>query len=122
MKDLIEAYLNAYNRKDVAGMLAVVHDDIRFENVSNSGTSMTLTGKQALEQQAEQFLAVFSERNQAITSLIVAGNRAAAEIDYRATVAQDLPNGWKANQSITLHGVSIFESRDGRLCRISDYS
>ena len=122
MKDLIEAYLNAYNRKDVAGMLAVVHDNIRFENVSNSGASMMLTGKQALEQQAEQFLAVFSERNQVITSLIVAGNRAAAEIDYRATVAQDLPNGWKENQSITLRGVSIFESRDGRLCRISDYS
>jgi len=122
VKDLIEAYLNAYNRKDIAGMLAVVHDDIRFENVSNSGASMMLTGKQALEQQAEQFLPVFSERNQAITSLIVAGNRAAAEIDYRATVAQDLPNGWKANQSITLRGVSIFESRDGRLCRISDYS
>ena len=33
-RDLIARYVAAYNRFDVDGMLALVADDVRFENVS----------------------------------------------------------------------------------------
>ncbi|PRY36569.1 ketosteroid isomerase-like protein [Spirosoma oryzae] len=122
MNDLINAYIQAYNRKDVPGMLAVLHDDIRFENVSNTGSTMTLTGKQAFGEQATQVVPLFSTRRQEIVTKIIADDRAAIEIKYSAVVAQDLPNGWKANQQIELRGVSIFESSDGKISRISDYS
>lgn len=122
LKQLINAYVDAYNRKDVPGMLAVLHNDIRFENVSNTGGTMTLTGKQAFGEQATQVLPFFSTRRQEIVTKIIADDRAAIEIKYSAVVAQDLPNGWKANQQIELRGVSIFESSDGKISRISDYS
>ncbi len=122
LEQLINAYVDAYNRKDVPGMLAVLHNDIRFENVSNTGGTMTLTGKQAFGEQATQVLPLFSTRRQEIVTKIIADDRAAIEIKYSAVVAQDLPNGWKANQQIELQGVSIFESSDGKISRISDYS
>ncbi len=122
MKDLINAYVDAYNRKDVPGMLAVLHDDIRFENISNTGGTMTLTGKQAFGEQATQVVPIFSTRRQEIVTQIIADDRAAIEINYHAVVAQNLPNGWKANQQIELRGVSIFEGKDGKISRISDYS
>lgn len=122
LKQLIDAYVDAYNRKDVPGMLAVLHDDIRFENVSNSGGTLALTGKQAFGEQATQVVPLFSTRRQEIVTQIITDDRAAIELAYSAVVAQDLPNGWKANQQIELQGVSIFEGKDGKISRISDYS
>lgn len=122
LEQLIEAYVDAYNRKDVPGMLAVLHDDVRFENVSNTGGTMTLTGKEAFGEQATQVVPLFSVRRQEIVTRIITDNQAAIEINYSAVVAQDLPNGWKANQQIELRGVSIFECKDGKISRISDYS
>ncbi len=122
LEQLIDAYVDAYNRNDVPGMLAVLHDDIRFENVSNAGGTMTLTGKQAFAEQATQVAPLFSARRQEIVTQIITDDRAAIELTYSAVVAQDLPNGWRANQKIELRGVSIFECNDGKISRISDYS
>lgn len=122
MRELITRYIDAYNRKDVAGMVFVLSDDVTFENVSNSGSTLTLTGKQDFEAQARQVLPVFSEREQRVVSLTVEGNRAVAEISYQATVAHNLPNGWQAGQQIILRGVSVFEGKDDKIYRISDYS
>ncbi len=122
LEQLIEAYIDAYNRKDVPAMLAVLHDEIRFENVSNTGGTMTLAGKNAFGEQAAQVVSLFSVRRQEIVAQIITDDRAAVEINYSAVVAQDLPNGWKANQQIELRGVSIFECNDGKISRISDYS
>ncbi len=122
LKQLIDAYIGAYNKKDVPGMLAVLHDDIRFENVSSTGGTLILTGKQAFGEQATQVAPLFSTRRQEIVTQIIADDRAAIEIKYSAVVAQDLPNGLKANQQIELRGVSIFEGKDGKISRISDYS
>lgn len=54
--------------------------------------------------------------------MVLNTDSAAVEIDYQATLAQDLPNGRKAGEQLTLRGVSVFESQDGRIMRISDYS
>lgn len=122
LEQIIEAYIDAYNRKDVPAMLAVLHDEIRFENVSNTSGTMTLAGKNAFGEQAAQVVSLFSVRRQEIVAQIITDDRAAVEINYSAVVAQDLPNGWKANQQIELRGVSIFECNDGKISRISDYS
>lgn len=122
MQELIATYIKAYNSNDVSGMLSVLSDDVKFENVSNSGSTLALIGKQDFEAQARQALPVFSEREQRVKSLTVEDDRAVAEISYRATVAQDLPNGWKAGQQIALRGVSVFERKDSKIHRISDYS
>jgi ketosteroid isomerase-like protein len=122
MEDLIRAYVDAYNAKDIPAMLALVDDHIIFENVSNTSGVTKTTSKQAFEQLARQSLPYFSERKQIIRFMVLSADSAAVEIDYQATLAQDLPNGLKAGEQLTLRGVSVFESQDGRMTRISDYS
>ena len=53
IEELIERYVDCYNRVDVDGMLECVTDDVRFENISNAGQSMQLQGKDALAQVAQ---------------------------------------------------------------------
>ncbi|MFC5409072.1 nuclear transport factor 2 family protein [Larkinella bovis] len=122
MEDLIRAYLEAYNTKNVPAMLALVDEQIVFENVSNVSGVIRTTTRQAFEDLANQSLAYFSERQQTIRFLVISAESAAVEIDYRATLAIDLPNGLKAGDTMALRGVSIFEQKNGKLTRISDYS
>ncbi|GAB3717277.1 nuclear transport factor 2 family protein [Spirosoma lituiforme] len=122
MKDAIQAYIDAYNVKDIPAMLDLLDDQIIFENVSNTAGVTKTTSRDEFQQLAFQSAAYFSERRQLIRFLVLGLDSAAVEIDYQATLAQDFPNGLKAGQSIHLRGVSIFEQKDGKFTRISDYS
>jgi len=53
MEALIERYITSYNARDIEGMLACVTPDVIFENISNTGQSMKLEGKDAMGQVAE---------------------------------------------------------------------
>ena len=122
MKELIQTYIKAYNAKDVPAMLALLDDQIVFENVSNSSASLTITSKQEFEQVARQSATYFTERKQIIRFLVLGDAAAAIEIDYQAILAVDLPNGLRAGNQLTLRGASFFEAKNGKLIRISDYS
>lgn len=122
MRETIQAYLDAYNAKDIPAMLALLDDQIIFENVSNSSGITRTTSVQEFEQIARQSAAYFAERKQVAHFWVESDNSAAVEIEYQATLAQDLPNGMKAGQPLQLRGVSIFEIRNDKFTRISDYS
>lgn len=122
MEEIILAYIDAYNNKDVPAMLALLDEQIIFENVSNTSGVMQLNSRQEFEQLALQSVNYFSERKQIVRFLVQGAEAAAVEIDYVATLAQDLPNGLKAGQQLQLRGVSIFEVKQGKISRISDYS
>lgn len=122
MKEAIQAYIEAYNSKNVEAMLALVDDEVIFENVSNSSGIITTKTKQDFEKLASQSLGYFIERKQVVRFSVMSVISAAVEIDYRAVLAQDLPNGMRAGQELQLRGVSIFEMKRGKFTRISDYS
>lgn len=122
METLIQAYIEAYNAKEVTAMLALLDEQIVFENVSNSSGVTETRTKQEFAELATQSLGYFTERRQIVRFTVVGTNAAAVEIDYHATLAQDFPNGLKAGQQLRLRGVSIFEVRGGKFTRISDYS
>ena len=103
-------------------MLALLDDQIIFENVSNSSGVTRTTTKQEFETVARQSVNYFLERRQVVRFSVLGADSAAVEIDYQAVLAQDLPNGMKAGQQLRLRGVSIFEMRNGKITRISDYS
>lgn len=122
MEEIILGYIDAYNNKDVPAMVALLDEQIIFENVSNTSGVMQLNSRQEFEQLALQSVNYFSERKQIVRFLVQGTEAAAVEIDYVATLAQDLPNGLKAGQQLQLRGVSIFEVKQGKISRISDYS
>ena len=51
---IIEDYITAYNNFDTEKMLANMHDDIHFENITGGIVSLTVDGKDELRKQAEQ--------------------------------------------------------------------
>jgi hypothetical protein len=122
ISSLIARYIECYNARDIEGMCACVTDDVVFENISNSGQSMRLEGKDAMANVAELSGNAFSYRRQKVLALVDAGDRAAAEILFEGKAAVDLPNGLKAGETIRLRGASFFEVRSGLLSRIADYS
>jgi hypothetical protein len=62
MKETIQVYLDAYNAKDIPAMLALLDEQVIFENVSNASGVNRTTSKQEFEQLARQSAAYFSER------------------------------------------------------------
>jgi ketosteroid isomerase-like protein len=121
-KQLVETYIEAYNRFDVAGMLAPLHEDVVFRNISNGEVNLTTTGKAAFRQQAEQATQYFSEREQRVTDWQVNGQRVEVAIDYTAVAAIEFPNGLKPGDALHLQGKSVFEIENGQIISIEDIS
>lgn len=121
-KQLVQDYIEAYNRFDVNGMLRYLHEDVVFRNVSNGEVNLTLTGKEAFRQQAQQALQYFSQREQRVTNWQVADNRVEVSLDYTAVAAIDFPNSLKAGDTLQLQGKSVFQFADGLIISIDDIS
>lgn len=118
----IERYIAAYNDFDIDGMLAVVHPDVLFRNMSGGEVNAETNGAEAFRQLAEQSKGLFVSRCQKVTRFDIRDEAATVEIDYEGVLAMDLPNGMKAGDILRLQGRSEFEFRDGKLLRITDYS
>ena len=122
LKEAVTVYIEAYNRFDVDGMLAPLHEEVVFQNIANGEVSLTTTGKEDFRGQAEQVTRYFSEREQRVTHWQLAGNRVKVAIDYCATVAMELPNGLKPGDTLRLQGKSVFRFDDGKIISIEDIS
>ncbi|WP_139925448.1 nuclear transport factor 2 family protein [Hymenobacter sp. DG01] len=121
-KQLVQDYIEAYNRFDVDGMLRHLHEEVVFRNVSNGEVNLTLTGKENFRQQAQQALQYFSQREQRVTDWQVADNSVEVFLDYTAVAAIDFPNGLKAGDSLQLQGKSVFQFADDLIVSIDDIS
>ena len=119
---LITRYLDAYNRFDVSAMMATVHDEVVFQNISDGAVTAQADGAEALRQMAEQATAMFTTRRQSMKDFAVDGEQAVISVDFEGVLACDLPNGMRAGQRIAVQGRSEFTFRDDRLVRIVDIS
>ncbi len=127
MENLIRQYIDAYNRMDVSGMVALLHDVVVFENISNTNGVTTTSGKTDFEMLARQSASMFKSRRQTIRSLTLGERTAAVEIEFEAVLAVDLPTDrnlqrLKAGDTMRLRGVTMFAFSNGKIARISDYS
>lgn len=121
-KNMITAYIEAYNRFDVEGMLQHLHEHVVFHNIANGEVQLTIAGKENFRQQAEQAKAWFSEREQRITQWAVADDQVEIGIDYAAVVAVALPNGLQPSDVLHLQGKSIFQFQGDQITLIEDIS
>lgn len=122
LPDVIDAYIAAYNDKDVPAMLACLAEDVRFRNVSGGTTTAQTAGKPAFAELAAFGASAFTTRRQHVTNAITVAGVTAVEIDYSAVVATNLPNGWTAGQALSFSGASLFEVADGTIVSIVDES
>ncbi|NID17224.1 nuclear transport factor 2 family protein [Luteibacter yeojuensis] len=117
---LIEAYIDAYNRFDIEGMLATLSDDVRFEHHSGDEVSVATDGKADLEKLARVGAAMFASRHQSVVALVEEGDTVAATIDFHGEIAEDIPDGPRAGTVVEMRGSSEFAFSGGRICRVVD--
>jgi len=115
-------YLEAYNRKDVVGMLACLSDEVVFQNLSNGLVDSTADGKTAFAKLATAGVQAFESRQQTVMHAITVADVTLLEINYVAVVAQDLPNGWRAGQKLRFSGASMFRVSNNLISSITDES
>lgn len=121
-KQIIESYIQAYNHFDIDGMVLYLDENIVFENSSNGIVNLRTDGLHEFKTQALSAKQYFKQRKQTITSWEFNGTIVIITIDYKATLAVDLPNGLKSGDTFELKGQSEFEFSDGKITRISDRS
>ena len=122
LDEVIARYIASYNARDIDGMIGCVTDDVVFENISNTGQSMRLDGKDMMRQVADLSGNAFSYRRQRLVNVVTGAGKAAAEIEFEGKAAVDLPNGIRAGETVKIRGASFFEFRGNLLCRIAGYS
>ena len=121
-KQLVEAYIEAYNRFDVDGMLAPLHEGVVFRNVSNGEVNLTTSGKESFRRQAEQATHYFSQREQRVTNWQLNDQQVEVAIAYTAVAAIAFPNGLQPGDTLQMQGKSIFEFAYGKIISIEDIS
>jgi steroid delta-isomerase-like uncharacterized protein len=119
---LVRRYVERYNANDLEGMLDCCADDVVFETVTNPGGSIKLNGKDEMRVVIEATTRAFRERRHQVVSIIVEGERAAAETVFSGVAAAELGQSVHAGEHVSIRGATIFELRDNRLARICDYS
>ena len=122
MRQLIDRYIDAYNRIDVDAMLLTLHPAIVFENYAGGQRTLRTEGLLDFDRLARSTQPLFSARRQVITAYREQGGTAWAEIQFDGTFAIDLPNGIRAGQQIAMPGRSEYRVHDGLLVYIADHS
>ena len=122
LPDVIARYIAAYNDRRVDAMLACLAETVRFENRTGGMVTATAINKADFAAMAHASVAAFAERRQTVRHAITVGDTTLVEIDYVATVAADLPNGWTAGQRLNFQGASLFRVRGGLVDLLIDES
>lgn len=121
-QDIIHRYIAAYNRFDIEGMLACIHPEVVFQNIAGGRINAEAVGIEPFRELAVQSRALFSSRRQTISNILFMDDITTVDISFEAVAAANLPNGIKAGQVLKLNGHSEFQFKEGKLCRITDYS
>jgi len=111
-RELIDAYIAAYNRYDVEAMMATLHEDVVFQHVLNGEVEVTVEGRAPLQGMAEDAAKAFAERNQKLIDLRDEGDVVVADIEFIARL-HDGPR-------VQGQGRSEFTFADDKIATITD--
>jgi hypothetical protein len=121
-KQVVEGYIKSYNDFDTNGMTKNLTENVVFKNVVNGNVELTTKGIAEFKEQAESAKQYFVQRKQTIESWDFINSKVIVDIDYRAVLAIDLPNGLKAGDTLELKGKSEFEFEKEKIKSITDKS
>jgi hypothetical protein len=118
----IKQYIHAYNNFDIDSMLIKLHPSIVFKSISHGEVDVVTVGRDEFRVQAQKAATYYRQREQLISDLKIHDQRAEVNVDYKAILAIDLPNGMKQGESLELKGRSVFCFENDLIISIEDYS
>ena len=119
---LVRRYVDRYNSNDVDGMLDCCADDVIFETITNPGGSIRLNGKDEMREVIEATTRAFRERRHEVVTILVDGERAAAETVFSGVAAAELGQHVRPGEHVSIRGATMFVLKGDKLSRICDYS
>lgn len=120
--EIVKDFIKAYNSHNVESMLAYLHPEIEFKNISNGVENAHTNGIEKFSELANNSINIFSEREQKITSYRESNDAVNVEINFRGILAIDLPNGLKARETLIMNGKSTYVFKDNLIISLVDES
>jgi steroid delta-isomerase-like uncharacterized protein len=117
-KDLLEAYVAAWNRHDPAALDSLLSADSVHEDVP---AGFRGKGPDQIKGFAGEVFKAQPDLKWRLKTIVQSGSTAAAEWIWTATYTGDGPNGPVKQKKITAHGASFIEVADGHVRRFVDY-
>lgn len=111
-KQIIKDYLQACNQFDTERLVANIHDNLFFQNISNDKVTIETTDKAAFIEQAELTKTFFKERTITPTNWQVDGNTIKVSVDYKAILAVAFSDTLQPGDNFNVVGEMCF-SFDG---------
>lgn len=110
---VVYSYVEAYNQRDLAGMAALMHDEVEWLSIDGSDVTVMARGKADLVTQMEAYFASPQVTQSSIEALVVDGDfRSARERAH--WVASD---GQTQSQS----SLAVYQLEDGLIRRVWYY-
>jgi steroid delta-isomerase-like uncharacterized protein len=116
--DLLNEWLDGWNAHDPDRVASVFTEDCIYEDVTFGAVNH---GHEELKAFVNGFIGVAPDAYFEPGLKFVAGDRAGAEWTATGTHRGDMPGMPASNRRFSVRGASIFELRDGKLHRCSDY-
>jgi steroid delta-isomerase-like uncharacterized protein len=115
---MLQDWAAAWSSHDIEKLLSLCTDDCVYEDVTMGAVNR---GKAAVRQFADVVFAAFPDFKIELTSGFLAGDWAGAEWTMSGTHKGDLPAMPASGKGFSLRGSTIYELRDGKIKRNSDY-
>ena len=122
MQRTVDAYIRAYNARDVDGMMECLHPEIVFRNLSKGEVTVEAHGLDEFRSTAETAREVFASRLLAPLGYHFGIEVTSVLVDFSGVLAVDLPDGPAAGETLKLRGESVFAFRDDLIVSIEDRS
>ena len=111
--DVIDRFNEAFNRHDVEGIMALMTNDVVFENTSPRPDGERYDGQESVRGFWEQFFASSPNARFDTEDIFAGGNRCTVRWIYNWTDAE--------GKSGHVRGVDVFRVRDGKVAEKLSY-
>ncbi len=112
-RDVVDRFNEAFNRHDVDAVMALMTDDVVFDNTSPSPDGKCVEGQDAVRAFWEKFFSVNPRAWFDTEDMFVSDDRCATR--WRFTFDKDAP------EKGHVRGADVFKVRDGKVCEKLSY-
>jgi len=113
---IVERFVEAFNGRDVEGLLGCFTDDATYADLLLGETAAGRDGLRAL---FERMMRESGEVEWTIERVAASAELEMAEWRFRIVISDAIPRS--AGRTLSLRGASVFEVRDGRCCAYREY-
>ena len=120
MKEIVQKYINAYNKFDIDGMISLMHIDCTFEMIHDNKITLKTYGKSDFRQLCILSKNNYKYRKQIIESFKEENNKVEVNLYFKATLAIDIPDLGKKDEKISFETKTIFELKNNAIYKITN--